>query len=428
MRIALFLTGVLALWPSPWHRHTRFFDHVSVAAVQSLYRDGVPHTDRQGRLRTAYGSDSFFPRCIYHAIAGSFRLIEAAGFNCVHTWEGDSIADVIGEVRAANLQLIRHWPTDAVVKSLAADPNVLGWYLDEEPTAQTYLDMKRTSDTTLMAARYRAFLARKAAIKAIDPRHPVFPLDAAGIPPGYAAWWERWNTAGDVSAQDNYPLRPGTTDFGAISRSVLRAVRLNHERKPVWVTLQAFGAAPGLDQPAQMPTPAELRGMAFTAIVHGATGITLFAYDSHVTRAGSVLGIAPETADSDGLHPPVTAAEAAASRALWAGAEALNTELERLTPRLLSPTARMRYSVFFSGQSRTPGPIRTMLKDTRGTCTLLAVNIEARPFGTRFEFPKRIGSVKRLDADGTETVIGADGKMFTDSLDSFGAAVYEIRF
>jgi hypothetical protein len=209
---------------------------------------------------------------------------------------------------------------------------------------------------------------------------------------------------------------------------VLRAVRLNHERKPVWVTLQAFGAAPGLDQPAQMPTPAELRGMAFTAIVHGATGITLFAYDSHVTRAGSVLGIAPETADSDGLHPPVTAAEAAASRALWAGAEALNTELERLTPRLLSPTARMRYSVFFSGQSRTPGPIRTMLKDTRGTCTLLAVNIEARPFGTRFEFPKRIGSVKRLDADGTETVIGADGKMFTDSLDSFGAAVYEIRF
>lgn len=428
MRTALFLAAVLALWPAAWRRHSRFFDHVSVAGVQALYRHGVPHTDRQGNLRTTYGPESFFPRCIYHAIAGSFKLIEAAGFNCVHTWEGDSIADVIGEVRSAGLQLIRHWPTDAVVKSLAADPNVLGWYLNEEPTAQTYLDMQRTSDTTLMAARFRAFLSRKAAIKALDPRHPVFPLDAAWIPPGYETWWERWNTAGDVSAQDNYPLRPGTTDFDAMARSIVRAVRLNGGRKPVWITLQAFGAAPGMRHPVRMPTPAELRGMAFTAIIHGATGITLFAYDSHVTRAGSVIGIAPETAESDGLHPAVTADEAAASRTLWTGAAALNAELARLTPRLLSPTARMRYAVYFSGASRTPSPIRTMLKRTRGTYTLLVANIEDRPFGTRFEFPKRIGALERLHANGTRTPLKHDGRAFTDSLDAFGAAVYEIRF
>ena len=57
------------------------------SAVQSIYQAGVPHTDAQGNIRTRRDSASFFPRCIYHALPGSFTAIKAAGFNCVHTWE-----------------------------------------------------------------------------------------------------------------------------------------------------------------------------------------------------------------------------------------------------------------------------------------------------------------------------------------------------
>jgi hypothetical protein len=396
-------------------------------AVQSIYSAGVPHTDARGALRSRYDTGSFFPRCIYHAVPGSFAAIKRAGFNCVHTWEGVGVAEVIDELRATGLQLIRHSPTGDEVRRFASDPRILGWYLDEEPTSHAYLDMERTGEPGLMAERYRAFVATMAAIKAVDPRHPVFPLDASYIPPGLDDWWDRWNSSGDVSAHDNYPLQPGTADLEALARSVLRAVRLNGERKPVWITLQAFGGLRGLGAAVRMPTVEELRGMAFTAIVHGATGIILFAWDSPVTRTGHVLGIGPGTPERYDSGSVATGAEAARSRILWAGAAALNAELERLTPRLLSPTARVPYEVYFSGESRTPSPIRTMLKEGDGVYTLLAANLEGNRIGAEYQFPSGIASVRRLNADGSVTALEPDRTAFRDALGAFGAAVYEIR-
>ena len=381
-----------------------------------------------GVVRTGYDTASFFPRCIYHAVAGSFGAIRAAGFNCVHTWEGLGIADVIAELGSNDLELIRHWPTDGELTEFGSDPHILAWYLDEEPTAQTYLDMKRTGNAGLMADRYRAFLARRAAIRAIDRRHPVFPLDGGWVPPLFEGWWERWNTSGDISAHDNYPLLAHATDITALPRSVLRAVRLNRERKPLWLTLQAFGGAAGMHPAVRLPGAVELRGMVFTAIIHGATGITLFAYDSEVTRQGLVIGIAPETPERYGDYASATPGEAARSRALWSAAAGLNAELERLTPGLLSPTASLPYAVYYTGKSRTQSPIRTMLKVTDGRYLLLAANIEERSFGARFQFSREIASVTRLDGDGTRSSMAPSGSMFRDSLSPLAAAVYEIRF
>jgi hypothetical protein len=36
--------------------------------------------------------------------------------------------------------------------------------------------------------------------------------------------------------------------------------------------------------------------------------------------------------------------------------------------------------------------------------------------------------VRRLDADGADTVLDPNGRMFGDTLSAFGAAVYEITF
>lgn len=401
---------------------------LSDSAVQTVYRAGVPHTDSRGNIRTGYDSASFFPRCIYHAVAGSFRLIEEAGFNCVHTWEGYGVRDVIGDLRATGLQLIRHWPTDAEVAGFAEDPNILAWYLDEEPTAQTYVDMQRGGNADLMAERFEAFVSRKAAIKAIDPRHPVFPLDAGWVPPGLEQWWERWNTSGDITVLDDYPLLAGAADITTLPHSILRAVRLNGERKPLWLTLQAFGGTAGKEPPMRLPSAAELRGMVFTAIIHGATGVTLFAYDSEVTREGLVIGIAPETPERYGSHAAATPAEADRSRALWKGAAELNAELERLTPRLLSPTAGLHYAVYYSGESRTRSPIRTLLKDGDGRYTLLAANLDGTSHGVRFQFTSDIASVTRLDGQGSESALPASGSTFRDVLDPLAAAVYEVRF
>ncbi|MGN6391375.1 MAG: hypothetical protein ACTHM9_03865 [Gemmatimonadales bacterium] len=388
----------------------------------------MPHTDRQGAFRSRYADDSFFPHCLYHAVPASFEAIRRGGFNCVHLWEGVGLAQAIGEVRSAGLQVIRHMPTRDELVAYRSDPHILGWYLDEEPTSHAWLDMARTGTPGLMAYRYRTFLANMAAVKSLDSRHPVFPLDGAYVPPGLGDWWDRWNSAGDVSAHDNYPLQPGTTDLGALARSVSRAVAVNGERKPVWITLQAFQSLPGLDAEMRMPTPSELRGMAFTAIVHGATGLILFAWDSPVTRMGHVLGIGPATPDRYDSGTVATPEGAARSRALWAGARALNLELDRLTPALLAPTARVPYRVWYSGEAGTSSPIRTMLKRTaEHRYTLLAANLEGRPIAARFEFPEGITSVIRRNPDGSATSLPFNGTAFDDEFAGFGAAVYEVR-
>jgi hypothetical protein len=401
---------------------------LSPAAVQRVYQAGVPHTDRHGNLRFRYDVGSFFPRCLYHAMAGSFQAIKDAGFNCVHTWEGYGISDIIGELRSADLQLIKHWPSDAEVISFAADPNILAWYLDEEPTAQIYLDGQRSGDSTLMGRRYGDFLSRLSAIKALDARHPIFSLGTAWIPPDSRDWWERWNTAGDITAHDNYCLLSTTTDFGSLTASVPLAVAINREQKPMWLTLQAFAGTADRKSELLMPSPSELRGMAFTSIIHGATGLMFFALDSRVTREGLVLGIAPETPTGYGTYAEATPAELSQSRALWAGAARLNAELSRLSPELLSPTADLAYRVYYSGESHTQSPVRTMLKVTDGRYTLLAANIEKQAFGVRFEFPNHITSVKRLNPDGATTELRPNGPGFSDSLGQFGVAVYDIRF
>jgi hypothetical protein len=401
---------------------------LSRAAVQRLYGAGVPHTDHQGNVRFRYDSASFFPRCLYHAMTGAFQVIKAAGFNCVHTWEGYGIADVIAELRAAGLQLIKHWPSDAEVRAYAGDPNILAWYLDEEPTAQAYLDTQRSGDSTLQERRYQDFRSRSSAIKAVDARHPIFSLGTAWIPPDLREWWERWNSTGDVTAHDNYCLLSNTTDLEALSRSVPLAVALNHGQKPMWLTLQAFTGTAERNSDLRMPTPAELRGMAFTGIIHGATGLIFFAFDSRVTREGQVLGIAPETPTGYDAFAQATPAEVTQSRSLWWGARDLNAELERLTPELLSPSAGMEYRIYYSGESHTPSPIRSMLKVRKGRYTLLATNIEKQTFGVRFEFATQIVAVKRINPDGSATTIRPLGRAFTDSLGPFGAAVYQIRF
>ncbi len=423
IKIALGLTvGSLALTVLVVNVRASRAETRSVNAAQTMYRGGVPHTDRNGSIRYGFDSVSFLPRCIYHAIPGSFQGIRAAGFNCAHTYEQYGITEVIGEMRAAGLQLLKHWPTDEEVGRFKSDPNILGWYLDEEPTHHTYLEMTKSGNRTLIGERYQAYLARRAAIKAIDPHHPVFPLESGWIPPGMQSWWERWNTAGDVAAYDHYPLELHTTEIERFANQVSLAVRINRETKPIWLAVQAYRS-----NEATLPTPDQLRGMVFTGLIHGATGIIYFVYDSWVTRAWDVVGIAPATPVSHGVHHPATPDEARESRALWAGTRDLNAELHRLTPQLLSPTATVSYTVTVAGPSRTRSPIRTMLKQRDGVYTLFACNIEKVSLGARFDFPASIASVQRLNPDGSTTPIIPRASSFSDSVGGFGARVYEIR-
>jgi hypothetical protein len=146
-------------------------------------------------------------------------------------------------------------------------PNILGWYLMEEPTGTFW---KKN-----MSGAFLRFEQQKAAIKKVDATHPVFVLDCPWIAPPATDWWVKWNSAGDISAHDNYAfdyrsetLAKVNGDGGDIPATVGLAVKINNESKPIWVCLQAFESGSWL-----MPTRRQLRAEAYTALIHGATGI-----------------------------------------------------------------------------------------------------------------------------------------------------------
>lgn len=415
--------------------HTSF--RLSSNAVQTIYQNGLPHTDKMGRnLRKFERERSFFPVCLYHTVTGeyngrkfSFSPIADAGFNCVHTWEGQTLDSVIEDLRANNLQLIYHGtnafgPSDEELRKYANDPNILGWYLYEEPTGTFW-----GSD---MDGKFATFQKRMEEIKAIDKIHPVFNIDVPLIVPPHTSWWVKWNTIGDVSAHDNYILKPGVTSLSGpmgIAETVSLAVESNKEQKPVWFVVQAFENAGTGDFYWSMPNAREERAMVYSAIIHGATGIIYFSLDNWVTRLGGVVGIAADTvsdypvnSDSRLITSPM---QVNLSRTLWNGVVKLNSELKSLKPIIFSPTSSQKYNVYLQGKSYSDSPIRCILKETNGQLTLITVNLDKRPLWVKYEFPRQPVDLQTLFDNDKKIEVKDNG--WIDCYEEFGVHIYQFK-
>lgn len=380
-------------------------------ARKTPYTGGVPHTNMHGVRRMNYSrTNSFLPLVLYHAVIDktmggmpfSAQLYKDAGFNTLHMWPGYTLKEQLAWCNENGLQAIPHIGTNSnasamteLVRPFAADHAVLGWYLLEEPTG---------ADAAHWNATFQEYLATKQGIKAVDTTHPIFNLDCSWtdsdghIDP--RPWWLKFNTDGDVSCHDNYPF-PGnnpSTDaynFGwstlnrkqGITETVPLAVNGVEEKKPVWLTIQAFAQPTPTNFWFSMPTEAQMRIQAFAGIITGATGIIYFALDSWVTRVGEVVGIYPNASFSagtqngcaNGCHP-INASKAMArqSQLLWRGASALNAQLQSLSPAILSPTVDVQYSVGFQGHNLSATPIIALLKrdPIRGELVLITANVD----------------------------------------------------
>jgi hypothetical protein len=431
MGIFLIAAAVVAglFWGDPANR----YEGPPAEAVQYIYRDGVPHTDRHGARLTAFDpAKSFFPIGIYHALDGEFRgrrfdmaALRRAGFNTVHGWEGQSLREIAEPAVRNGLQFVYHHPTDSDVTRWRSHPALLAWYLDEDPSIRDWAPN--------WAESFDRFETRMAAIHALDPGRAVFPLDGPFIDPPRRDRWLVWNGAGDLSAHWNYPFvngsSPRLTGRRGVPESVTTAVRLNDEAKPVWLVVQAFASE---RYGWRMPSPQELRASVYAGLIHGATGIFYFSLDSFVSRDGQVLGVAPWTEetygpspdyDGDGHYPLVVSAEdAAQSRDLWRAISELNREIEGFVPELLSPTARLTYSVT---TDRDNTPVRTLLKRRGDELTLFAVNVEPDPVEMSVTIAGTVG-VPRLLAGVAGHFSGGDGKLH-DRLPGFGASVYRLK-
>jgi hypothetical protein len=227
------------------------------------------------------GTTPFFPIGVWNA-AGSERALAdlaGAGVNLVRCGGGEetverlasfglmaapSLPNAVPDDPAARAK----WEEKAtgMVKALSVMPNVLNYYLVDEPL------WNGTPLPPLLAA-YDFY-------RRLDPWHPLW-LNAA--PRGTVADLARYNQVCDISGVDIYPVPEGgshsemedktVTSVGAYTRKTLAST---DHRKPVWMTLQGFAwqhlsnrKAPD----AVFPTFEQSRFMAYDAVVHGAHGI-----------------------------------------------------------------------------------------------------------------------------------------------------------
>ena len=115
-------------------------------------------------------------------------------------WPSTPHQDALEHGREFGLQVvfIHAIPQDTLGK-IREHPNLLGNVWADEPTGSFWGQN--------MAKSSRSFRTTRPAPTAIAPNMRVFVNDVPWIDPPATEWWTTWNTAGDVSCHDNYPIK-----------------------------------------------------------------------------------------------------------------------------------------------------------------------------------------------------------------------------
>lgn len=415
-------------------------------AVQTIYRQGVPHTDKHGRLLMKYDPERSFlqigvwgnPIRPAYGYSYDLEVLPKAGFNTIWPWHAYTPAERLEAGRQAGLQVVlMEGLSEADAVRFKDHPNWLGAVWTDEPTGRFW--------GKNMAEKYEEFQQFKATINAAAPGRVVFVNDVPWITAPATQWWVKWNTAGDVSCHDNYPImnrKHRARTIGneeqktGIPGSVNLAVAVNKEKKPVWFVVGAFCTKGHGSYPFRMPTPMQLRAQVYAAIIHGATGIIYFCWDTYICRDGNVIGMSPDPQVAylePGPGKP-KASEAkpmqlVQSKALWMTARQINQELHELRPSLFSPTVgqEVKYTVMTKGRHVTDAPIRCLLKPhPDGGYILLTVNLDDAVLFTTFEFPEGLKAAAPLFENRKACEIKPNGASFTDRFEPFDVHVYRI--
>lgn len=423
----------------------RFDTTHELKSVQTIYQKGVPHIDKNGRLLMKYDpEESFFQIGIwgnpYGKVYGheyDLQVLTDAGINTMWPWFAD-VEEQLEAGRDAGMQVvIMGQIKEDVAEKFKDHPNWLGNVWKDEPTASFW--------GKNMEGKYQEFLDYKARINKAAPGRVVFTSDVPWITAPATQWWVKWNTAGDVSSHDNYPImnrKSRAKTLGneksktGIPDSVNFAVEVNQEKKPIWVIVGAFLTRGHGSFPFRMPTPMQLRAQVYAATIHGATGIIYFCWDTYVNRDGNVIGMSPdpqvaylEPGPNKPKPSPANPMQLVQSKALWMAATQINEELHKLTPSLLSPTVGqdVKYTVTTKGEPVTDAPIRTLLKPhPDGGYILLTVNLDDAVLFTSFKFPEGFSTVTPLFENREPYELKPKQTEFIDRFEPFDVHVYRI--
>ena len=381
------------------------------AATSLYYSVRLEGTDEVTSEGTFTSAD-----CPDPALAAPVATAQDAGFNFAITRTAVDTLALADQAAGSGFKLVPSLSeAGGLFETLKNDPVAYGWYLADEPLLWSRLNGEDPAVAynnlslvcySLCPQTSQVFFLTESSVSLYDP------------------FWPQFIELGDAGVHYNYPkTSPGPLwSLWSVANSLRHQASILKGLKPSWLVVESFGAETGMAW--EFLTPQEMRATVYTAVIHGATGIIHFAWDSYVMRGVGLMGIGPS--------PPSAPSgdRAADSVALWdalaSPEDGVNHELEALTPIILSRTSWEPYRVFVDQQPISRAPIRTMLKEYDGSYYLLAVNIDNAPINARFLFTPSFERVEALFEDSPTFQSGRSS--LVDNFEPFGVHVYKLQF
>ena len=261
-----------------WHGALHTLTIKAYARGQMVYSRSVrianPGPQEPQRIRADHSVSlpgrTFFPLTIYHVFPEDFATAAEIGFNIVVP-RGPSmrfmgmgsgaagIADIkecLDEGKRRNLLLMIEANTVfghvGRVQLFRAHPALFGWMAFDEPWGS----LEKVQESYNI-------------VKLLDPDSPVYCVQ------NNTTRFAETAEGADILAADAYPIP--NVSLRDVSDRTAAAVRAVGGMKPVWTILPQYGR--------KLPTLQEMRCMAYLAVIAGANGLGVYAWDDRPKKA-----------------------------------------------------------------------------------------------------------------------------------------------
>jgi hypothetical protein len=389
-----------------------FLTVLLLAPLASLHAAETTNVQLDGGRCLKVNGKPFFAIGMYSAAAKDFPMLAEAGFNTVHAYGWEHLANakvpawgreyldaaqqhglkaLVGLNRSEIVEK-RFENSGRRIEMFRDHPALLAWHTMDEPGAGTK-DSKEFNADLYMPAIYQT-------IKQHDPHHPITAVLCR------FAHHNRFSASLDIHQADYYPIPPipagnfSGTGFAGIAGHAQHARKASDGQKPFWFVCQAFDYAllrKDKDTPPEwqrFPTQTELRTMSYTAVAAGARGIlywSLSAMRKYVREGG-------------------TSAEEH-----WRRVSSVARELRDLSPVLTAETPET-----FSQKNNVVALIKSDGRDLY----IIAANYERKPTKTVLQMPGIENATAQM-VFGERTAPVVEGRL-TLNLDSIESCVYRI--
>jgi len=332
----------------------------------------------------------------------AFEGLEKGGFNTSHSYGEARTPEYLRESERFGFKI---WMETRLPDSRFVDkerhyPHVLAWYLGDDTSGHEKPWELRDYDE---------------ACRAVDPNRITCQADGVRSAAEFSAYQD-YADGTDVFLPEIYPMVLDTPEenrecVARVIRDMKRVAADNaqaNDGRPhgVWPIIQYFQGWGW----KHFPTRAELFGMTYAAVCHGANGMTWYAYNGRVR---------PE---KNQYNYGVTS-----TPERWSNICTLATQLKTLAPVLTERTGKQPPKpTVLSGPKNDPlgyDSISFLLKRHDGAAYLFAVNSADAPVKARFAV-KGEHAVEALFEDRTFKTV--DGEGLVDTFEPFGVHIYRL--